>query len=43
MNRSLLRGVTATGVVLAVLGGGAVAASAKTILMPTLKKEVQAQ
>ncbi len=43
MNRSLLRGVTATGVVVAVLGCGAVAASAKTILMPTLKKEVQAQ
>jgi serine protease len=43
MNRSLLRGVTPTGVVVAMLGCGAVAASAKTILMPTLKKEVQAQ
>ena len=43
MKRSLLRGVTATAVVAAALGCGAVAASAKTILMPTLKKEVQAQ
>jgi len=43
MKRSLLRGATATAVLGAMLGFGAVAASAKTILMPTLKKEVQAQ
>ncbi len=43
MKRSLLRGVTATATVAAVLGCGAVAASAKPILMPTLKKEIQAQ
>jgi hypothetical protein len=43
MKRRLLRGVTATALVAAILGCGAVAASAKPILMPTLKKEVQAQ
>jgi serine protease len=43
MKRRLLRGVTATALVGAILGCGAVAASAKQILMPTLKKEVQAQ
>jgi hypothetical protein len=43
MKRRLLRGVTATVVVAAILGGGAVAASAKPILMLTLKKELQAQ
>jgi serine protease len=39
----LLRGVTATAIVAASLGCGAVAASAKPILMPTLQKEVKAQ
>ncbi len=43
MKRSLLRGVTATAVLAAMLGCGAVAASAKPILMLTLKKERQAQ
>jgi serine protease len=43
MKRSLLRGVTATAVVAAMLGFGAITASAKTILMPTLQKEVKAQ
>jgi serine protease len=43
MKRRLLRGVTATALVAAILGGGAVAASAKPILMLTLKKELQAQ
>jgi serine protease len=43
MKRRLLRGVTATALGAAILGGGAVAASAKPILMLTLKKELQAQ
>ena len=43
MKRRSLRGLTATTVVAAFLGCGAVAASAKPILMPTLQKEVQAQ
>jgi serine protease len=43
MNRRLLRGVGATAAVGALLGCGAVAASATPILMPTLTKEVQAQ
>ena len=43
MKRSLLRGVSATTMVAAILGCGAVAASAKPILMLTLKKEAQAQ
>jgi serine protease len=43
MKRRLLRGLTATALVGAILGCGAVAASAKPILMLTLKKEVQAQ
>ncbi|HSC04529.1 MAG TPA: hypothetical protein VLC49_14460 [Solirubrobacteraceae bacterium] len=43
MTRSLLRGVTATTVVAAFLGCGAVAASAKPILMLNMKKEAQAQ
>jgi serine protease len=43
MKRRSLRGVVATSVVAAFLGAGAVAASAKPIFMPTLKKEVQAQ
>src|SRR5919201_957422 len=43
MKRRLLRAVVATAVVGAVLGGGAVAASAKPILMLNLKKEAQVQ
>jgi serine protease len=43
MKRRLLRGVTATAVVAAILGGGAVAASAKPILMLNMKREAQAQ
>ena len=44
MKRRLLRGVGATAVAsLRLLGGGAVAASAKPILMPTLQKEIQMQ
>jgi len=43
MKRSLLRGVTATALVAAILGGGAVAASAKPILMLNMKREAQAQ
>jgi len=43
MQKRLLRGVTATAAVAAILGCGAVAASAKPILMPTLKKEIQSQ
>ncbi|MGN6872764.1 MAG: hypothetical protein ACTHMY_30610 [Solirubrobacteraceae bacterium] len=43
MKRRLLRGVTATAVVAAILGCGAVAASAKPILMLNAKKEAQAQ
>jgi serine protease len=43
MKRRLLRGVTATAVLAAVLGCGAVVASAKPILMLTVKKEIQAQ
>ncbi|HET6866830.1 MAG TPA: hypothetical protein VFH80_13005 [Solirubrobacteraceae bacterium] len=43
MKRSLLRGVTATTMVAAILGCGAVAASAKPILMLNLKKEAQVQ
>src|SRR6185437_15729432 len=43
MNRRLLRGVTATAVVAAILGCGAVAASAKPILMLNAKREAQAQ
>jgi serine protease len=43
MKRRLLRGVTATAVVAAVLSFGAVTASAKPILMLNLKKEVQMQ
>ena len=43
MKRRLLRGVTATAMVAAVLGGGAAAASAKPILMLNMKKEAQAQ
>jgi hypothetical protein len=43
MTRRSLPGVTATAVVAAVLGCGAVAASAKPILMLTMKKEAQAQ
>ena len=40
MQKRLLRGVTATAAVAAILGCSAVAASAKPILMPTLKKEI---
>ena len=43
MKRRLLRGVTATAGVAAVLSFGAVTASAKPILMLNLKKEVQTQ
>ena len=43
MRRRLLRGVGAAAVVAGLFGGGAVAASAKTIFMPTLQKEVQMQ
>jgi serine protease len=43
MKRRLIRGVTGTALVAAILGCGAVAASAKTIFMPTLKKEIQSQ
>jgi hypothetical protein len=43
MKRRLLRGITATATVTAILGCGAVAASAKPILMLTAKKEAQAQ
>jgi hypothetical protein len=43
MKRRLLRGVTATAVLAAMLGCGAVVASAKPILMLTVKKEIQAQ
>ena len=43
MQKRLLRGVTATAAVAAILGCSAVAASAKPILMPTLKKEIQSQ
>ena len=43
MNRRLLRGVTATALVAAILGCGAVAASAKPILMLNAKREAQAQ
>jgi serine protease len=43
MKRRVLRGVTATGMVAAILGCGAVAASAKPILMLNLKKEAAAQ
>ena len=43
MKRRLLRGSTATAVMLATLGCAAVAASAKPILMPTLQKEIQTQ
>ncbi|HJS93969.1 MAG TPA: hypothetical protein VJ741_06875 [Solirubrobacteraceae bacterium] len=43
MKRSLLRGVTATALVAAILGCGAVAASAKPILMLNMKREAQAQ
>jgi hypothetical protein len=43
MKRRLLRGVTATGLVAGILGCGAVAASAKPILMLNMKREAQAQ
>jgi hypothetical protein len=43
MKRRLLRGVGAAAVVAGCLGVGAVTASAKPILMPTLAKELQAQ
>jgi serine protease len=43
MKRRLLRGVTATALVGAILGCGAVAASAKPILMLNMKREAQAQ
>src|SRR3982074_2991401 len=43
MKRRLLRGVGATVVLAAILGCGAVAASAKPILMPTLQKELKMQ
>jgi serine protease len=43
MKRRLLLGVTATALVAAILGGGAVAASAKPILMLNMKREAQAQ
>jgi serine protease len=43
MKRRLLRGVTATAVLAAMLGCGAAVASAKPILMLTVKKEIQAQ
>src|SRR6185437_2373725 len=43
MKRRLLRGVTGTALVAAILGGGAVAASAKPILMLNMKREAQAQ
>src|ERR1700744_5327330 len=43
MKRRSLGAVSATALLLVILGCGAAAASAKTILMPTLKKEVQAQ
>jgi serine protease len=43
MKRRLLRGVTATALVAAIFGVGAVTASAKPILMLTAKKEAQAQ
>src|SRR5205807_7091365 len=43
MKRRLLRGAVAAVAVTALFACGAVAASAKPILMPTLKKELQAQ
>jgi serine protease len=43
MRSRLLRGVGAAAVVAGLFGGGAVAAPAKTIFMPTLQKEVQMQ
>src|ERR1700751_3451583 len=43
MKRSLLRAVGVAAVVAGLLSCGAVAASAKTILMPTLQKTVKAQ
>ena len=43
MKRGLLRGVGVTLLVAGMMASGAVAASAKPILMPTLQKEVQTQ